>query len=136
MRGERFPADSVVSCKGWSDLTTERLSRLGLKWPIVLCHGWSWSGTFDLVFVDGVDGLRRNFALRAWPLLKVGGYLLFHETRRAQDVSNLTALIATFSSEIESVHMNQDGSNISVVTKKPPQPYSNWQEVEGLPSWR
>jgi hypothetical protein len=38
---------------------------------------------------DGVDHLRRQFALDSWVLLEPGGFMLFHDTRRFGDFVNV-----------------------------------------------
>ena len=45
--------------------------------------------TFDLVFVDGIDDLREDFANKTWPLLSEHGVMIFHDTRRLADFKNV-----------------------------------------------
>jgi hypothetical protein len=91
--------------------------------------------SFDLIFVDGIDTLRRPFAIHTWPLLVAGGVMLFHDTRRSQDVANVLAVCAEFHSEVGAVSFNEDESSTSIIYKRTPLQYVNWNLVEGKPHW-
>jgi predicted O-methyltransferase YrrM len=126
----------------WIATTRENLRRLGVDDRCQLRSYEEWTpgaGRFDLIFDDGAGRLRRDFALRSFPLLKIGGALLFHDTRRLPDVRNVLATVETFFEEIEHVHLNArvDGasSNITVVRKKTREAYVNWNVAEGRPPW-
>jgi predicted O-methyltransferase YrrM len=126
----------------WIATTRENLRHLGVENRCQLRRYEEWApdtAQFDLIFDDGVGNLRRDFALRSFPLLTIGGALLFHDTRRQQDIRNVLALIEIFFEEIEHVHLNEraDGlsSNITVVRKKSREPYVNWNVAEGRPPW-
>lgn len=86
---------------------------------------------FDLIFDDGVDELRLEFARKAWPSLKLGGALVFHDTRRRKDARNLFDFCAERQLEIGAVAVNAGSSNLSIVTKKIAQPYVDWNKAEG-----
>ena len=94
----------------------------------------------DLVFVDGVDHLRRSFALDTWNGLKNGGVMLFHDTRRPSDQTNVLDVVAARYNEIRSITLNEavdgESSNISVITKKISEPYVDWNLTEERPPWR
>ena len=94
----------------------------------------------DLIFIDGIDHLRRGFALDAWNGLKDGGVMIFHDTRRPSDQANVLAVVAARYNEIRSVTLNEaidgESSNISVITKKTSEPYVNWNLAEERPPWR
>jgi len=126
----------------WIAKTRENLRRLGVGDRCQLRRYEDWAPDtvqFDLIFNDGAGRLRRDFAFRSFPLLAIGGALLFHDTRRRQDIRNVLSLIEIFFEEIEHVHLNEhvDGasSNITVVRKKKREPYVNWNVVEGRPAW-
>lgn len=90
---------------------------------------------YDFIFDDGVDNLRREFAIKIWPHLEIGGILAFHDTRRGHDFRNVLEVLATFMDEIEKVEFNYKNSNITLVYKKAPQPYVNWQIEEDRQGW-
>jgi len=126
----------------WIAVTRGNLRRLGVEDRCRLLRYEDWSPdahSFDLIFDDGESRLRRDFALRSFPLLAVGGALLFHDTRRPQDVRNVLALVEVFFEEIAGVNLNEqiDGaaSNITIVHKKSKEPYVNWNVAEGKPPW-
>src|SRR6478735_4212785 len=53
-----------------------------------------WEGPrVDLAFDDGVDHLRLDFAQTVWPWLKVGGSLVFHDTRRQHDFETVMEFV-------------------------------------------
>lgn len=93
---------------------------------------WKW---FDLIFVDGVDDQRLPFALDAWPLLRVGGSMVFHDTRRSQDVANVLQVVARNYLEVSEVKFNTQGSNLSIIKKKVAEPWVNWNIVENKEPW-
>lgn len=126
----------------WIATTRENLRRLGVddRCQLLRYEDWTPDATqFDLIFNDGVGHLRRDFALRSFPRLAIGGALLFHDTRRQQDIRNVLALVDIFFEEIEHVHLNERSegasSNITVVRKKSREPYVDWNAAEGRPPW-
>ena len=126
----------------WIATTRENLRRLGVEDRCQLHRYDDWTPDatqFDLIFDDGVGRLRLDFALRSFPLLAIGGALLFHDTRRQRDIRNVLALVDIFFEEIEHVHLNERAegasSNITVVRKKSRESYVNWNVAEGRPSW-
>jgi hypothetical protein len=93
---------------------------------------------FDMIFVDGVDELRLEFALTTWSLLKQGGVMIFHDTRRAQDAKNVLTTALTNFTEVKTIELNIADSlgvtsNMSVIYKKVSEPYVNWNLTEGKP---
>lgn len=96
-----------------------------------------FDGLFDVVFVDGIDELRRDFGLKTWRYLKVGGVMIFHDTRRDWDFDNALAVIRANYLEVWHVEvnarMNGVSSNCTVVHKKECEPYVNWTQMEGKP---
>ncbi len=71
------------------------------------------------------------FAEKAWPMLRIGGHLLFHDTCRPQDVSNVLNLLQQVFLEAVVVACNEQTSNITSIRKKIREPYVNWNWVEG-----
>ena len=133
---------SLDTDSGWITTTGENLRRLGVedRCRMIRYENWSPDATrFDLIFDDGADHFRRDFALRSFPLLEIGGVILFHDTRRLLDFQNVLALIEVFFEEIEHVHLNERvtgvSSNITAVRKKAKEPYANWNIVENKPPW-
>ena len=94
------------------------------------------SGEYDLIFDDGADGLRREFAINVWPLLKIGGCITFHDTRRWHDQANICAVIIQYYNEIEYVQCNYKSSNITVIKKKIAEHYDNWAITENKAPWQ
>ena len=136
------PFISLDTDPQWIAITRENLQHLGVENRCQLARYEEWlpdSSCFDFVFNDGVRHYRRDFALRIFPHLTIGGVLLFHDTRRPQDVRNVLALVEVFFEEIACVRLNEeiDGatSNITVVQKKIKEPYVNWNDVEDRPPW-
>ena len=133
---------SLDTDAAWIETTQKNLHNLGVEGRCRFMQYEDWipdERLFDVVFDDGIEPLRWEFALRSFPLLTIGGVLLFHDTRRPADVQNVLTLIARFSDEIQCVHLNEqiDGgsSNITVVKKKNKEPYVNWNIEENKPPW-
>jgi len=96
--------------------------------------------TFDLIFVDGVDYLRREFAINMWPLLNINGVMIFHDTRRFNDFQNAAWVAQLFFNEISSIDVNAiasngKSSNMTILHKKVNEPYENWNQTEDKPLW-
>jgi len=128
---------SIETEQTWIDKTIANLARLELSnFEFMLYQNFSPNGEYDLIFDDGVDGLRLVFANNVWNFLRIGGKLCFHDTRRSQDIKNVCDFIALHSPEIESVVINVDHSNITVITKKLAEFYENWNLVEGKELWQ
>ena len=137
---------SVETERSWIDVTRDRLGKLGVQDRCLFLEyeGWKAVATeitprFDLIFDDGVDHLRRPFALDSWELLEPGGFMLFHDTKRFPDFVNVAWVMQSFFEEVEDVYCNQRlgafTSNISVIKKKARDPYVNWNHSEGKPLW-
>jgi len=90
---------------------------------------------FDFIFDDGVDHLRREFAIRIWPYLSPGGLMAFHDTRRAPDFRNVLEILAQFQNEVTEARFNFADSNITYVFKGTSAPYDNWQITEKREPW-
>ena len=77
---------------------------------------------FDIIFVDGYRQLREEFALKTWHLLKNGGEMLFHDTKRSEYLTYMLSLVRSKHLEIENIQFNivasnGENSNISSVKK-------------------
>ena len=121
--------------RGWIERTNLELQKLNLKWKMIHESEWDRKGVFDLIFNDGRDDWRRDLGLLGFSLLKEGGHLIYHDTRRVGDVLNVTKLIETYFNEIDEIHMNMWHSNMTVIRKKAAEPYVNWHAIEGKPEW-
>lgn len=92
-------------------------------------------GSFDLIFDDGHEDLRLEFGLAAWRLLRTGGKLVLHDTRRRGDVGNVLLLSARFFREIERIDLNPNGSSLSILHKCGRKPYFDWNKQEDRAAW-
>jgi predicted O-methyltransferase YrrM len=123
----------------WVERTRENLRLLGIPREVrfVPYRGF-WravEGPFELIFDDGPDRLRAEFAERAWPMLAVGGCMLFHDTRRPRDARVALRQVERVFLEVASVQLNPEGSNLIVVRKQSPQKYVDWNVAEGRARW-
>lgn len=134
---------SLDTDPAWITTTELNLQRLGVQSRCEILRYEHWTPTpgehFDLIFDDGSPDLRLEFALRCFSHLRIGGFLLFHDTRGLHHVKNVTRVIEAFHESIGRVTFNEavDGitSNITVIEKKVKEPYVNWNEIEGRPPW-
>lgn len=135
---------SLDTKQEWIEKTRGCLKRLGVegRCRMMAYADLSWvpgKPSFDLIFNDGSDSLRREFAMRSFPVLVPGGVMLFHDTRRTEDVRNVMAVVESFHEEVERVLLNERvggvSSNITVVLKKHREPYVNWNAIERRQSW-
>lgn len=137
---------SIDTEQSWMDKTQENLKILRIENPNVHFQDYyrymknaevnPIVGNFDFIFDDGADSLRREFAIKIWPKLAVGGVLAFHDTRRGHDFRNVLEVLATFQDEVGRVYFNYLNSNITLVVKKISQPYDNWQITEKREPWQ
>ena len=95
----------------------------------------SADGSFDLVFDDGHEDLRLEFGLAAWRLLRMGGKLVLHDTRRRGDVGNVLLFAARFFREIERIDLNPQGSSLSILHKCARKPHFDWNQQEDREAW-
>jgi predicted O-methyltransferase YrrM len=121
----------------WTTRTQENLKLLGIEKEVdfKVYRDFVPEGEYDFIFDDGADEFRLPFAFNTWNNLAIGGFLLFHDTRRGRDVQNIADFIVKHSPEIESVFINKDHSNITVINKKKAEFYENWNEVENREPW-
>lgn len=133
---------SVDTSRQWIDVTKKRLQKVvGTEVHFVLTDNWLNNippGTYDLIFVDGIDHLRRKFAIDYWDKLKDNGVMIFHDTRRFADFQNAAWVAQLHFNEISQIDVNAkascgNSSNMTVLHKKPLENYVNWNHVEGKP---
>lgn len=129
----------------WLEITKVKLAKIENKTQPTLVHYELLDEVlafnkepFQLIFVDGVDDLRIDFANRTWDHLAVGGVMVFHDTRRPQDMVNALNTTMKFYTEVETVFLNANdslgnASNMTVLLKKANEPYVNWNFNEGRP---
>ena len=132
---------SLETDPAWIDKTRKNLIRLGIPNDAVDFRPYEGfpvdpSERFDLIFDDGVDRYRREFALKAWPLLSVGGTFCFHDTRRTGDVLNVCALLGAISAEVLLVKFNENHSNITTIVKKQAEHFEDWNVIEKRAAWQ
>ena len=102
--------------------------------PIMIGYNENFYQKFNLIFVDGIDEKRLDFALNTWESLEYGGLMLFHDTRRQRDLQNALAVADAFREEVEGMLVNFLDSNITVLHKRKSRlVYENWNATEGLP---
>lgn len=134
----------VETDPAWTALTKERLGMLDINVQPKF-HSYEDlslilpNEKFDVIFVDGVDHLRLEFACKAWDSLLPGGIMLFHDTRRAQDFKNVAWVAQLHFDEIEAIEINRPGSdhkpsNMTLIYKNnAPVKYENWNYTEDKP---
>lgn len=125
----------------WIEITAARLTQIENATPVMFsAYTTSFTEQYDLILVDGIDHLRREFAIDTWKYLKPGGVMLFHDTRRFQDFQNAAWVAQLYFNEISSIDVNArasngQSSNITVLHKKTLEPYVNWNHTENKPAW-
>lgn len=129
---------SVETDPAWVERTKNNLRRINHKeWtpPKFVPYDLFTGGAFDLIFVDGIPSKRLDFAMRVWPMLDIGGHMVFHDTRRFEYFREAAWVIQSFFTEVRQVNVNIDGSNLTVIEKGPALSYENWNLTEGKPAW-
>lgn len=132
---------SVETSKEWMDKTLINLNKLDDRCEVFLVeYQTDFEEKFDLIFVDGVDHLRADFAEKTWKNLRVGGVMIFHDTRREHDFKNAMKLVFNHFNEISFIEVNaraSDGksSNMTVICKKDHEGYVDWNQSENKPLW-
>lgn len=125
----------------WIETTQKRLDELkipksGYKlMPYDLSAVNNGNIYFDLIFVDGTADQRFPFALAAFPKLKLGGWMLFHDTRWKPDLRNMLDVMLAYQNEISNCKLNMDHSNISGFQRKVAEPFYEWSKAEGRTRW-
>lgn len=121
----------------WIDRTMSRVAMLDKKTEPAFVPFDYYPTNFaaDLIFVDGISELRGKFCLNTWEQLKVGGVMIFHDTRRPEYFQHVLNLSHKFFNEIGRIDVNADQSNMTVVHKSPRLSYVDWNQTEGKPAW-
>jgi len=121
----------------WINITKTHIESLGLiptkfmKWD-----DRKFEGIYDLVFNDGLVDLRFKFFNEVFPFVKIGGKILIHDTRGSSEyINQLCDCIKPFYNEISNISINEDDSNITVLTKCALMTYENWNIIEGKEQW-
>lgn len=126
----------------WVKRTEKNLKRWTLHRRVIFINYDQFEnfvgGEFDLILVDGKDQLRLPFAHASWPYLRVGGVMLFHDTRREHphggskttDIQNVLSLVEKYFHSIETVEVNAERSHTTVVKRCPVLRDEDWNVVE------
>lgn len=127
---------SVETSSHWAKKTHENIKKLDRKTPARFFeYGLYPKDDYDLVFVDGLQELRREFAIDSWPLLNPGGVMIFHDTRRFEYFQDAAWVAQLYFYELDRMDVNIDGSNLTILHKCKPKKYVNWNETENKPAW-
>ena len=131
---------SIETDPEWIKRTQDHLAKLNEKTPVSFCSYEAYKNIiedqkFDLIFVDGVDNLRREFAIATWKNLSDDGVMIFHDTRRFNDFQNAAWVAQLHFNEIKKIEVNYLGSNMTVIFKKPYAGYVDWNYTEDKPLW-
>lgn len=132
---------SVETNTDWVKQTLTNLQKIDKHSPVeFLPYTTHFNNSFQLIFVDGIDHLRREFAINTWKYLDLGGVMIFHDTRRFQDFQNAAWVSQLYFNEIVKIDVNQPASNnkssnLTVLHKKQHEPYVNWNFTEDKPQW-
>lgn len=151
-----FPSTFVAvdNNQFWIDVTNKRIQSLENKvnprfhlWnpdnvsvdPYHIFSDYN-EGFFDTIFIDGFWHYRKMFANASWNLLKPGGVVIFHDTKRHFDFEIAIDFAKEKYTEIKLIKTNAEASNgkssnMTVLHKKVAEPYVNWHETEGKPEW-
>jgi hypothetical protein len=115
----------------WIEKTRTNLRRLNITKQVEFVPYKEWVRNPG----SRIYKLRLEFALRAWPLLRVGGLLLLHDTRRRKDFENVLRFVSKAYLEVASVQFNASSSNLTLITKKTAEPWEDWNLAEGRERW-
>tara|TARA_R110000868_G_scaffold19150_5_gene82794 strand:+ start:5624 stop:5863 length:240 start_codon:yes stop_codon:yes gene_type:complete len=61
--------------------------------------------------------------------------MVFHDTRRFADFQNAAWVAQLFYTEVKTIEVNANDSNLTLIYKRKPLTYVNWNETEGKPRW-
>jgi len=132
---------SVETNRKWIQQTKNNLKQINSDTVVEFSeYSTQFQDQYNLIFVDGIDGLRRQFAIETWKNLSTNGVMIFHDTRRFQDFQNAAWVAQLYFNEIKQIDVNavaSDGisSNMTVIHKKAHEPYVNWNHTENKPQW-
>jgi hypothetical protein len=137
-------ADLIISVETdakWIEITKQRLALITNATPVTFVeYTTQFQTQFDLILVDGIDHLRKDFAIETWKYLKPNGIMIFHDTHRFQDFQNAAWVAQLYFNEIKRIDVNAAASNgassnMTVLHKKLFEPYVNWNLTESKPQW-
>lgn len=133
-------ANTVVSVETenlWIEKTKKNLHLLGAHAPtkFVPHNLFKLIGKYDVIFVDGVLNKRLAFATVTWALLKTGGKMVFHDTRHFDNFKEVAWIIQLYFKEVSRVDVNYNDSNLTIIQKRKPLEYINWNNEENKPKW-
>lgn len=121
----------------WIDRTKENLKLLGIKKEVIFkAYDDEIEDRYDFIFVDGKKPLREQFALRAWPYLRYGGFMAFHDTRKDFHIDYVTEIAKKHFRQIDTIEVNKFESNITVFKKRKALEYVNWNNSENRKPWQ
>ena len=131
---------SLDTCDEWIKFINDSLKEFGLEGRCSVLQYDKLETlreeTYDLIFDDGEGKHRLDFVIKAWQMLDAnGGKLIFHDTRREKDIKNACHIIQKYYNEIKRIETNQNGSNMTIITKKPLEKWVNWNDVENKMPW-
>ena len=124
---------SVDTSDEWIEITKKHMVLLEITKKVdFVSYETDVAGKWDMVFVDGIskDGKRHEFARKYWDSVKVGGIMVFHDTRSGWGAEYVTKMMAEHFMEIEEVKLNMFDSNMTVFKKCTPVVYENWNFTE------
>ena len=128
---------SVDTSDEWIRRTKVRLKQLEIEEHVKFqMYNDPIKGEFDLIFVDGITDKRLEFALNNWKHLKIGGLMVFHDTRSGWGINLVTDTIRKFLLELSEVKVNASNSNMTILKKSKSIAYENWNKTENRPPWR
>jgi precorrin-6B methylase 2 len=133
-------ANTIVSVETehlWIDKTKKNLNLLGAhaQTKFVSYDLFKPTGKYDVIFVDGVLGKRLAFATDTWSLLKTSGKMVFHDTRHFENFKEVAWIMQLYFKEVSRVEINYKDSNLTIVQKREPLEYINWNNEENKPKW-
>jgi len=133
-------ANTVVSVETenlWIEKTKKNLHLLGTHAPtkFVPYDLFKPTGKYDVIFVDGVLSKRLAFATDTWSSLKTGGKMVFHDTRHFDNFKEVAWIMQLYFKEVSRVDVNYNDSNLTIIQKREPLEYINWNNEEDKPRW-
>jgi predicted O-methyltransferase YrrM len=132
---------SIETDLNWIEKTKRNLNKINPNHKVEFRnYTTEFNREYDLIFIDGVDHLRRDFGINTWKYLKIGGVMIFHDTRRFPDFQNASHVANLYFNEISKMDVNataSDGisSNMTVIHKKIKETWINWYYSKGKPLW-
>jgi len=131
---------SIDTSSEWINTTLENFKRLSITQPVNFELLVDWLiyndvNTYDVIFNDGIPKHRNMFSLQAWKLLNFGGVMIYHDSRIPSHIDDILCLYQKHWLEIESILVNHNDSNMTIIKKRLPVEYVNWNVAEDKPLW-